>query len=69
MAVGVGALIRKRRGELGITRERLAYESGLALSTMLRIELHNHVPRADRLAAIARVLGVTVDELLTGEAA
>ncbi|HZI39906.1 MAG TPA: helix-turn-helix transcriptional regulator [Acidimicrobiia bacterium] len=68
MAVAIGALIRRRRVELGISRERLAYESGLSLSTMLRIELHNHVPRADRLAAIARVLGVTADDLL-GETA
>lgn len=69
MAVRVGALIRKRREELGISRECLAYESGLALATMLRIEVHNHVPRADRLASIARVLGVTVDELLSEDVA
>jgi transcriptional regulator with XRE-family HTH domain len=69
MAVAIGAHIRKRRRELGMTMERLAHDSGLALSTLVRIELRNHIPRGDRLAAIARVLDVTVDELLREDVA
>lgn len=52
-----------------MTMESLAHDSGLALSTLVRIELRNHIPRGDRLAAIARVLDVTVDELLREDVA
>lgn len=60
----LAATIRKRRVEIGMPREQLAYLAGLSLATIIRIEMRGHIPRADRLAAIARVLGVSMDDLL-----
>jgi transcriptional regulator with XRE-family HTH domain len=65
----VGTIVRKRREELGISRERLAAQARVSTSLLRRLEADNHLPRADRLASIARALGVPIGDLMGGEAA
>lgn len=66
----VGDRVRLAREKADISREELATQARVSFSTIRRIE-RGYIPRADRLAAIAKALGTTVEELLkpNGEAA
>jgi transcriptional regulator with XRE-family HTH domain len=68
--VDVGAKVRSRREEVGLSREELAAGAKSSYATIVRLE-RGHIPYAETLAAIAAVLGTTVEELLkpNGEAA
>jgi transcriptional regulator with XRE-family HTH domain len=52
--------IRQRRGW---SRERLAAEANVSLSTVWRLE-HGRYPRVEHLVALADALDVSVDQLL-----
>lgn len=65
----LAATLRARRMALGFSRERLAWHAGVSSSTIERIETGGHFPRADRLLAIARVLGTTVEDLVAEDVA
>lgn len=65
----LAATLRARRLAHGLSRERLAWMAGVSSSTIERIEMHGHFPRADRLVAIARALGATVEELVAEDVA
>jgi transcriptional regulator with XRE-family HTH domain len=56
--------VRELRLEAGLSKEHLARSANVSLSLINRIELAGHIPRADRLLAIARALGVGLDALL-----
>jgi len=60
----VGAELRVAREAAGLTRSQLAAKVGAHRSTIDRLELDNHLPNVRTFASIARVLGVSVDDLL-----
>lgn len=57
--------IDKLIAEQGLSRHKVEKEAGLSVSTLLKWD--NSVPRADKLKAVADVLGVSVDYLLSDE--
>ena len=60
----VGELFRRRRLERGLTLEQVARDAGCAYSTLIRHELDQRGSiRKGTVAAIARVLGLTDDDL------
>lgn len=60
----LGNFVRERRLSRSLTREQLAAKAGTSTSTVTRLELNNHVPLAGTLAQIAKVLEVSVDDLM-----
>jgi transcriptional regulator with XRE-family HTH domain len=65
----VGPTIRERRAALGISQEQLAREAGLTWSAVQRLEAGKTTdPHYSTLESIARVLGMTVEELVLGKA-
>lgn len=63
----IGQRIKKARLEKGLTQERLSEEIDVTTVYISRIERGSKV-NLERLAQIARVLGVTIEYLLTGAA-
>ncbi len=57
--------IKKLAAERGMTIGRLCVESGVKRAAMQ--EWDSHVPAADKLASVAKCLGVTVEALIEGE--
>jgi transcriptional regulator with XRE-family HTH domain len=51
------------REEQGITREELAFRSGLTTGALARIELAQAVPRWDTVRVLAQALGIGMVEL------
>lgn len=60
----LGAVIRRRRAARGLTQQAMAERLGMAPVVYGRIELGNRPVRAVELRDIARVLGVSTDDLL-----
>lgn len=60
----LGGVIRARRTARGLQQQEMAERIGLAPVVYGRIELGNRPVKATELRDIARVLGVTADELL-----
>lgn len=60
--------VRTLRNERGMTRERLAAKTGLAVRTLSEVEAGTVDPRLSTLVAIAAALDLTVNDLL-GESA
>jgi len=65
---GVGDRIKKRRLELNWTQDQLAQKSGISKSFLSDLENGKRSVSADNLLDIARVLGVSLDYLMTGAA-
>jgi transcriptional regulator with XRE-family HTH domain len=59
----IGETIREARKAAGLLQSELAEQSGTSTSTICRVE-NGFLPRADRLASIARVLALPVADLL-----
>lgn len=59
--------IKKIREKKGITQQELATVLGVGQSTVAMWETNNSLPRAEKLPAIAKALGCTIDELLKAE--
>lgn len=59
--------IKKAREKAGLTQQDLANELGVGQSTVAMWETQNSLPRTDKLPALAKILGCTIDELLKGE--
>lgn len=57
-------LIKRRRQELRLTQQDVAEACGVDRSTVANWETGQTYPDARRLKALAKVLDVTVDELL-----
>jgi len=65
----LGARIRKVREQANISQAELARRIGISKNAMNAIEAGATDPRASRIVAIARELGVSTDTLLLGTAA
>ena len=60
--------IKRFRAEKNLSQERLAQASGVTYSALSKIEAGYHTdPRVRTLLKIARALGVTIDDLMSGE--
>lgn len=64
----VGDRIKKRRVELGWTQDQLAQKAGISKSFLSELENSKRSVSAENLLDIARVLAVSLDFLMTGEA-
>ena len=62
-----GEVIQVRRAALGLSQERLAELVGVSRQAVSKWEVGDALPDTDRLLPLARVLEITVDELLSGE--
>ena len=65
--VGIGERIRSKRKELGITQNKLSEMIGLSEHYISKIERAVSKPRVDTLAAISKVLNISLDFLITGK--
>lgn len=59
--------IKKMREKKDITQQELATVLGVSQSTVAMWETNNSLPRTEKLPAIAKALGCTIDELLETE--
>ena len=59
--------IKEAREKAGLTQQDLANELGVGQSTVAMWETQKSLPRTDKLPALAKILGCTIDELLKGE--
>ena len=62
--MNLGNTIRKYRKELGFTQEEMASRLGVTTPAVNKWENGNTLPDISMLAPIARLLGITTDELL-----
>jgi DNA-binding XRE family transcriptional regulator len=60
----VGRELRRLRVERGLTQARLAQLAGVSRQLVGAVEAERHLPRVDAAVALARVLGVQVEDLL-----
>jgi len=63
-AVQLGAQVRRRQLERGISQKRLALEAGVTLETIGRIERGKSNPRLETLWGTAAALDVSLAELV-----
>ena len=59
--------IKKARKKAGLTQQDLADELGVCQPTVAMWETQKSLPRTDKLPALAKILGCTIDELLKKE--
>ena len=59
--------IKEAREKAGFTQQDLADELGVSQSTVAMWETQKSLPRTDKLPALAKILGCTIDELLKKE--
>lgn len=65
--VKTGKFIAECRREMGLTQQQLADMLNLSNKTISKWESGAGSPDISNLAEVAKVLGITVDELLNGE--
>ena len=56
--------VREIRERKGITAEALSKKSGVSRMTVYKMEYHDVIVNSDTLIAIAKALGVRVDDLI-----
>ncbi|WP_158277203.1 helix-turn-helix domain-containing protein [Serinibacter arcticus] len=66
--LGVGRRIASRREQLGLSRRALAEATGLSYPYIAQIETGYRMPSSRHQGPIARVLGLSLDELFGEEA-
>ena len=59
--------IKEAREKAGLTQQDLANELGVGQSTVAMWETQKSLPRTDKLPALAKIIGCTIDELLKNE--
>ena len=65
--IGIGSRVRAARDRLALSREALAFHSGISWSAIAQVESGRRTNlRPSTLAAHARALGVTIDYLVEG---
>jgi transcriptional regulator with XRE-family HTH domain len=64
LEVSIGTKLKALRLQAGLTQVQLAQACGVQQSVLTRYENDLKTPSAPRLAAVARALGVTVEEIL-----
>lgn len=62
-----GDNLRARRLALGMTQTELARRAGIGRTNIPRIEAGKYEPQVSDAGRLAKVLGVTVDELLSAK--
>lgn len=62
--VSIGTKLKALRLQAGLTQVQLAQASGILQSVLTHYENDNKIPSAPRLAAIAKALGTTVEDIL-----
>lgn len=67
MTPGFGKRLRSARRQAKLAGPYVAKQLGVSPQTVSQWEREQHYPNADRLADLARVIGVKVDWLLTGQ--
>lgn len=60
----LGQVVRDRREAAGVSRERLANDAGVSVSTLARLELRDQAPGLTALDRIAAGLQTTTSDLL-----
>ncbi len=60
----LAALLKRLREERNITQEQLAYDAGLTVSALSRIERGLNGPRWTSVTRLATALGITLAELV-----
>lgn len=63
----IGARVRRKRRELGLSQEALARQMGVSKNTVARWETDLHPPTGENLANLADKFGVTTDWLMRGD--
>ncbi len=63
----IGAFIAKNRKKKGLTQEQLGEKLGVSNKTISRWENGNYMPDLSLLQPLSRELGISLNELLTGE--
>ena len=63
----IAAAVRHLRRRAGLTQAELAEKAGISRATLARVELAEVDPAASTLRALARALGVTVNDLFGEE--
>ena len=61
--LALAATVRRLREGRGITREALAFRSGVTTGSLARIELGHSVPGWDTVRLIAKALDISLAEL------
>lgn len=64
-----GQIVREARTAKGLSREALAVEVNVSVSTIVRLENHDATPAFRTAVRIARLLGVALDELAQEDSA
>ena len=57
--------LRTIRERSKLTREQLAFHSGVSTSTVTRMELKGHIPSGAALISISKTLGISIDSLVS----
>ncbi len=57
----IGARIKEIRTKRGLTQEQLSIKTGIALSTICRLENGVNMPREENFEALSKVLDVNID--------
>ena len=65
-AIAIGARIRERRVDRGLTQAQLAAKVGVTENAITQYETGRAVPKPQRLQGIATALGSSMEWLLTG---
>lgn len=63
----IGARIKQRRKELGLTQLQIKQETGISSGNMSDIENNNKLPSAPALISLSKVLNCSIDWILKGE--
>lgn len=56
--------LKEKRIQKDMTQDELALKMGVGQNTVSQWETGERTPKADKLPALAKILGCTVDELL-----
>ena len=64
MELSIGKNIQNKRKAMGLTQDQLATALGVSIAAVSKWETGGAYPDITLLAPIARLLGITVDELL-----
>jgi len=65
--MNLGEVIYAHRKAKGLSQEKLAEEVGVSRQAVSKWELGEATPEVEKLLSLARVFGITTDDLLTGK--
>lgn len=65
--VAIGRCIRKHRLQKGLTQEQLAEQLGITGKAVSKWENARSLPEMSIVLDLCRILGITVDQLLSSE--